>query len=156
MNNLDKIAKYAKTLKVNMSYGGNSPDRVFIIDRCTYSGFTEIRLEGEEAKIAQDAEYCWKLIIEVAIVRARNEYEYSWDWKPGEVEFGHLAFYHWDIEQLTANVLAYLETHKDPKFDLVTAWKDPHPRGDVRIHPLKLEKLGRHYHYTTMEQYKDE
>ena len=141
MSNMNIIRKYCRNFKMELSYSGNRNDRINFMERCAGGNLLEILLPKGEDEFAAEQPYCWTLLIEVMVKRAKYDYEESWRWEPGDVTHGKIAFHHWDHEELLKRVAEWLTEHEDHKTGLVKTWGSSKER-DVMLHSIKCGPIG--------------
>lgn len=157
MKHIDIIRSFSRSMKLELSYGGNSNSRVHLMERCVGGNLLEIYLSPEEDKFADDQPYCWKLLVEVMVKRAPYDFEDRlWRWEPKEVYHGKVGFHHWDHDELLKRAAEWLLEHEDHKTGLVTAWGDAHKQGDLLVKAVKCAPIGNVKHYTTVKGFEDE
>lgn len=156
MNHIDIIRSFSRTLKIELSYGGNDNSKIHMMERCIGGNLLEIHLSPEEDKFASAQDFGWKLTVEVMVKRAPFDYEGRlWRWEPKEVDHGKIGFHHWDHAELLKRTAEWLLEHEDHKTGMVPAWDSNRKNVGPVVRTIKCGPIGKLKHYTTVEGFEN-
>jgi hypothetical protein len=156
MNHLDIIRSFSRSMKLELSYGGNNNSKINMMERCIGGDLLEVHLSPEEDEFADAQDFGWKLLVDVMVKRAPYDFEDRlWRWEPKEIAHGKIAFHHWDHAELLKRGAEWLLEHEDHKTGLVPAWDANRKDVGPVVRTVKCGAIGRLKHYTTVKGFED-
>lgn len=142
---IERINRFAATLKLATSRGKCPIDKLFMMERCNYGDLLEVKLPFVNDDFIADQDLVYTLKIEVMVLAGKPDYCTTWGWEPKEYMKGTVMFYHQDHEAMLESAAEWLEARIDP----VAAPYIYKRSGEYELTPLKCEAIGRIKHYTT-------